>query len=141
MQDFTSDIGIVELGLAGGDSTTISGTVTLHCVLEGTFAQSIDVPADQPTSGPGVGSQTRLQIFDGAPVEAGFQAGPADGTGTNVVVNVFDGAIAPGFNANAGSSVSIYEGSVANPFKARASSAVTLLVRTFSVGGVDQTPR
>ncbi|MEN0019391.1 MAG: hypothetical protein AAF747_00750 [Planctomycetota bacterium] len=73
-----------------------------------------------------LGSDSQLNLFDGGTIFSLFSAGPIDGSGSNVEVNISGGSVGSGFAANSGSTVNISGGSVSSGFTANSGSAVNV---------------
>ena len=68
-------------------------------------------------------SNSQLNIFEGGSIFSGFFtgvffAGPSDGTGSNIEVNISGGSVGTDFNAFSGSTVNISSGNVDDDFRA-----------------------
>lgn len=73
-----------------------------------------------------IGSSTQLNLADGGEVPFSFDAGLADGSSTNVEVNINGGSVGNGFHANPGSTVNINQGTVAIFLKSELGSVVNV---------------
>ena len=88
------------------------------------FTTIIDVP---PQSAPlSIGSDTQLNLLDGGLLGEFFSAGAADGTSTNIEVNILGGGVGSEFGANGGATVNISGGYVSSGFDANNGSIVNI---------------
>jgi hypothetical protein len=74
------------------------------------FATVLNVPPDAAPQS--IGSNTQLNLFDGGVLPAGFEAGLANDSSTNVEVNIAGGNVGDTFRANGGSTVNMSGGRV-----------------------------
>lgn len=81
---------------------------------QGQFTIVINVPPEFAPSS--IFSDTQLNVFEGGSIGNSFRAGQADGTSTNVEVNIFGGSVGSGFGANGGSTVNISGGTIGGSF-------------------------
>jgi hypothetical protein len=80
-------------------------------------------PAISPSS---IGSDTQLNLFDGGSIGQDFDAGAADGSSTNVEVNVAGGTVGFFFEAFQGSTINVSGGNVGGFFDAENGSQVNI---------------
>ena len=76
-------------------------------------------------------SNTQLNVSDGGSVGSFFSAGTANGSNTNIEVNISGGTVGSGFDANSGSMVNISDGTFGNNFDANSGSMVNISDGTF----------
>jgi len=90
------------------------------------FTTVIDVPPSTIGDESGIGSDTQLNVADGGTVGIRFNAGAADGSSTNVEVNISGGLIGRRIEAFAGSEINISGGEVGADFDAFDGSVVNI---------------
>jgi hypothetical protein len=89
------------------------------------FTTIINVPPQvAPTS---IGSDTQLNLFASGSIGSGFDAAAADGSSSNVEMNISGGTVGNDVDAYSGSIVNIYGGSIGERFKARSGSTVNII--------------
>ncbi len=88
------------------------------------FGTIINIPSD-PDPG-SIGSDTQLNLFVGGVIGADFIAGAADGSSTNIEVNITDGFVDVGFDAYAGTTVNLSGGGVNGIFDAFSGSTINI---------------
>ncbi|MFV2069551.1 MAG: hypothetical protein ACC645_21515 [Pirellulales bacterium] len=93
----------------------------------GQFTTILNIPPD-PDIGDNqsIGSATQLNLSDGGEIGELFDAGAADGTSTNVEVNIFGGSVGDDFDAFNGSTVNISGGLVGDRLRASGGSVVNI---------------
>jgi len=82
-----------------------------------------------------LGSNSQLNLFDGGEIRRSFSAGPPDGTGSNIEVNIFGGTVGDFFNAFSGSTVNISGGVFGSDFRAISGSTVNISGGEFLLNG------
>jgi len=98
---------------------------------QGEFATVINVPpARSPVS---IGSDTQLNLFDGGSLPDNFAAGAADGSSSQVELNVIGGSVGVQFNARGGSRVNVIGGVIGDGFSAE-NTDVTIAGGSVGVG-------
>jgi hypothetical protein len=90
------------------------------------FTTIINSPPTIIGSGATIGSDTQLNVLLNGSVGFDLSAGFADGSGTNIEVNVFDGQIFSGFKAYGGTVVDVSGGKVHSQFTAFSGSEVNV---------------
>jgi hypothetical protein len=98
------------------------------------FSTIINIPQDMPSISGGIGSDTQLNLSDGGEILSPFNAGPADGSGVNVEVNILGGLVGPFFQAESGSTINISGGSIGSDFRANFGSTVRVSGGWFGEG-------
>jgi len=96
------------------------------------FATIINLPADPvPLT---LGSDTQLNVHVGGALPDHFNAGLADGTSTNIEVNVEGGTVGYLFDAYGGSTINVRSGTVGTSFRAHSGSLLHVLGGTVGNG-------
>lgn len=87
----------------------------------------INIPPDPdiPDNG-SIGSGTTLNLFAGGEIGDSFDAGAADGTSTNVEVNIMGGFVGNEFAAHSGSEINISGGIIGDDFESNGTSVVNV---------------
>jgi len=102
------------------------------------FSTVINIPQDMPTISGGIGSDTQLNLRDdGAILDViggRFDAGPADGTGSNIEVNILGGTVGFRFFAQPGCTVLVSGGSIGSQFNMASGSQATISGGRFGSG-------
>lgn len=100
----------------------------------GQFMNVFNVPPDEAPAS--IESSTRLTLNSGGELPPFFDAGAADGSSTNVQVNLAGGSVGLGFDAHAGSAVNLNGGLVGDIFRALDGSALRVRGGEFRLDGV-----
>ncbi|MEM7626136.1 MAG: PEP-CTERM sorting domain-containing protein [Planctomycetota bacterium] len=133
--DFVFNIGNVPPGsIFEITDADIPGTLTTGTqVGDGNFTEGEVFITPTSLGGDTLNSNSQFNLFDGGDILLSFSAGPTDGTGSNIEVNISGGSVGDFFDANAGSEVNISGGSVGFVFEAKSGSTVNISGGT--VGG------
>ncbi|MEM9347173.1 MAG: PEP-CTERM sorting domain-containing protein [Planctomycetota bacterium] len=109
-----------------GSDFDVPGAVTGTQVGDGDTVRGEALISSSLLGGDTLGSFSQLNLFDGGTILRGFDAGPFDGTGSNIEVNITGGTVSSNFSARAGSTVNISGGIVREGFAASPGSTVNI---------------
>ena len=102
----------------------LSVGVAISESLYGQFTTIINVP---PDVAPGyIGSNTKINVFDGGSLPARFVAGPSDGSGISIQVNISGGSVGYATTAYSGSNFQITGGRIGSAFQVLPGSTIDL---------------
>jgi len=91
------------------------------------FITVLNVPPDPNIGDNGsIGSNTKLNLFDGGRIGESFEAGVPFGFSMNVEINISGGMVGDGFDANGGSTVNVSAGMIGRSFRANGGSTVNI---------------
>jgi hypothetical protein len=99
------------------------------------FTTILNVPPDTAPSS--VGSNTQLNLYDTGVIGNDFVAGAADGSSTNVEVNVYGGVVGQAFDGNPGSVVNISGGTFGDFFRTADSDSARISGAEFRIDGIE----